>query len=189
MTMVMSLVIIMAVLPKGTFNIYNSALMLLILIPTIKALIGGAPFVPTPMEAVKKMVEAAKIKKGEKVYDIGCGDGRMVYVAANKYQAEATGFELSPIVYAIARIRKLFWRSKAHIRFRNFKSQDFSNTDVILCYLLPETLAKLQQKLDKELKKGARVISYAFPIGNWKEKHKIERDASINMAPIWIYEA
>jgi ribosomal protein L11 methylase PrmA len=152
------------------------------------ALIKGAPFVPTPMEAVERILKEAHIKKGEKVFDIGCGDGRMVYLAAKEYGADATGLELSPLVYVLARIRKLIWRSKARILFRNFKNQDFSKANVIVCYLLPETLAYLQPKLDDELKKGTRVVSYAFQIGTWKEKKKVEKDPVRGIAPIWVYE-
>lgn len=163
-------------------------LVILLLIPTIIALVTGAPFVPTPMKRVKKMLALAKIKKGEKVYDIGCGDGRMVYLAAKNYQANAIGLELSPLVYLLAKIRQLFWQSKAKIYFSDFRFQNLSKADVIVCYLLPESLARLQQKLDLELKKGARVVSYAFPIGTWKVKQRIERDPEQNLAPIWMYE-
>lgn len=164
------------------------ALAILITIPTIVAMSTGAPFVPTPMPRVKRMIELAGIKPGEKVYDIGCGDGRMVYVAANEYGADATGFELSPLVYALARARKFFWRSKAKIEFRDFRHQNLSNADVIVCYLLPESLARLQPKLEAELKPGARVVSYAFPIGNWHVSHREERNRAENLAPIWIYK-
>lgn len=185
---VLTLSAIIYLLPRQSFNLLNLGIAFAILIPTLKALVYGAPFVPTPMTAVKKILASAKIKKNEKVYDIGCGDGRMVYLAAKDYNAEAVGFELSPLVYALARIRHFFWKSKAKILFRDFKFYNFENADVIVCYLLPETLARLQTKLDLELKKGTRVVSYAFPVGNWKPSAKIERNTHENLAPIWIYE-
>ncbi len=158
-----------------------------ILYPTLAALINGAPFVPTPMGAVEKMIKAAKLKKGDKVYDIGCGDGRIVHHASRDHEVNATGFELSPFVFLLARVRKIFWKSKARIVFGDFKKHDFSDADVIFCYLLPDTLAKLESKLSHELKKGARVISYAFPISPWKEERKVERDSQQNLAPVWVY--
>jgi SAM-dependent methyltransferase len=169
-------------------NIYSTTFFFLIMVPTLMTLINGAPFVPTPMEAVRKMIKLANLKKGDIVYDIGCGDGRMVYVAANEYGANATGLELSPLVYTFARIRKLLWRSKAKILFRNFKTQNFRNADVILCYLMPETLEKLRPKLETELKPGSRIISYAFQMASWKEHHKEPKDAERNISPIWIYK-
>lgn len=186
--LIATLLMVITIMPKGSYNFFNLAVLVLILIPTIKALVKGAPFVPTPIVRVKKMLEAANIKPGEKVYDIGCGDGRMVYLAARDHGASAVGFELSPLVYAIARIRKFFWKSKAKILFRDFNFCNLGDADVIVCYLLPETLAGLQTKLKKELKKGARVVSYAFKIGEWKEVRQEPRDTNNNLAPIWVYE-
>lgn len=169
-------------------NIWALSLFVIVLYPTLGALVNGAPFVPTPELAVKKMLEAAGLKKGQKIYDIGCGDGRIVHMASRDYGVNAVGFELSPFVYLLARIKHFLWKSKAKIIFGNFKKRDLSDADVIFCYLLPETLALLEPKLSRELKKGARVISYAFPISPWKEKIKIERNEQLHFAPIWIYE-
>lgn len=171
------------------FNeIFALVLLILVSIPTIMAMVNGAPFVPTPMKRVRKMVKLAKIKKGQKVYDLGCGDGRFVYVAANEYGAKATGIELSPLVYLYALIRKLFWRSKAKIKFGNFKFFDLSDADVIFFYLLPDSLAKLQPALDKQLKSGTRIYSYAFKIPGWKLIKEEKKDTKANEAPVFVYE-
>lgn len=171
---------------------FNNALALVILmvisIPTVMAMINGAPYVPTPMDRVKKMVALAKLKKGQRVYDLGCGDGRFVYIAANKYGAKATGIELSPMVYLLAKLRQLIWKSKAEIRFGNFKFHDLSDAEVIFCYLLPETLQKIQPDLNKQLKKGVKIFSYAFTIPHWKLIGQQARDAKKNLAPVYIYE-
>lgn len=164
------------------------ALAALVLIPTAAALINGAPFVPTPMLAVKKMVELAKIKKGEKVYDIGCGDGRTVYLACKLFQANGIGFELSPMVYLIAMVRKFFWKSKAKIVFGNFKFHNLKDADVVFCYLMPNTLQLLQDKLEKELKPGTRVITYAFKIATWKIDHHEPSIPNSNIASIYVYK-
>lgn len=176
------------IITGGKPNIYTLLLYILILYPTLAALVNGAPFVPTPMNAVEKMLGLAKLKKGDRIYDIGCGDGRIVYMASKKHEVNATGFELSPFVYLIARVRKFLWKSKAQIRFANFKNHNLSDADVIFCYLLPETLSKLEPKLNKELKKGTKIISYAFPLKAWKETVKIASDPANSLAPIWIYE-
>lgn len=190
----LTLIAIFALLPlfylftSAKPNIYTLGILFAILIPTIMALINGAPFVPTPIEAVKKMLKLGKIKKGEKIYDIGCGDGRIVYLANKDYGANSTGFELSPMVYILALIKKIYWHSKAKLIFGNFKTHSLKDADVIFCYLLPDTLKKIQPKLDQDLKKGARVVSYAFPIGNWTITHKEPNEPAKHLASIYVYE-
>src|SRR3990167_6679931 len=93
----------------------------LIFIPTIIAFLTGAPWVPTPMPRVKRMLELADLKPGDRVYDLGCGDGRMVHWAAKQYFADAVGLELSPLVYAWARTRNFFLRSPSKILMRDFR--------------------------------------------------------------------
>ena len=167
---------------------FGLALSAFILVPTAAALINGAPFVPTPMLAVKKMVELAKIKKGEKVYDIGCGDGRTVYLASKLFGAEGIGFELSPMVYLLAVIRKFLWKSKAKIVFGNFKNHSLKDADVVFCYLMPGTLQFLQKKLETELKPGARVVTYAFKVGTWQFAHHEPSIPNSNIASIYVYK-
>ena len=152
---------------------------------TIKAAIG-APYVPTPMAAVKKMVKAAKIRKGDRIYDIGCGDGRVLYLA-EKNGAQATGFEISPAIYLLALIKKILKGAKMKIRFSDFRNNNLGDADVIFCYLMPNMIKKNIQKFQKELKPGTKIISYAFRIWDWKETEKIPKEPEKNIAPIWIY--
>lgn len=163
-------------------------LFILLVIPTVIALISGAPFVPTPMHTGRKMLELGKVKEGENVVDIGCGDGRLVYMAANNLKAKATGYELSPIVYLIAKIRQLFWRSKAKIKFGDFRMHNLSSVDCIVTYMLPDTLRKFIPKFEKELKPGTRIVSYAFNIGDWKPIHIEPSSVEENRSKIWVYE-
>ncbi|MBU1018418.1 MAG: class I SAM-dependent methyltransferase [Patescibacteria group bacterium] len=163
------------------------AIVILIGIPTIYALLWGAPFVPTPMPRVRKMLELADIKKGQKIYDLGCGDGRLVHLASKKYGANAVGFELSPLVYAWAKFCQPFWRSKAKIKLRNFYTQNISDADIIVCYLMPETLKRFQKEL-KKLKKGTKIVSYAFKIPDLKLIHEEPKIREKNYCPIRIYE-
>ncbi|MFH1218468.1 MAG: hypothetical protein V1679_01345 [Candidatus Peregrinibacteria bacterium] len=146
---------------------------------------GGGPFVPTPMKAVFKILKAANIKRGQKVYDIGAGDGRLVHFASKKYKAKSCGFELDPFVFFIAKLRQWFWKWEGEIIHGNFLKHSIKDADIVLCYMLPKTLAKFQKKFDKELKKGAKIISYAFHIGNWKPKKIIPRQGKLSQ--IFIY--
>lgn len=147
---------------------------------------GGGPFIPTPFAAVHKVLKYAGIKKGDKVFDIGAGDGRFLHFAEKDYGAHATGFELDPFVYFIAKIRQWFWHWKGKIIRDNFTKHNLKNANIIVCYMLPRTLAKFQKKFDKELKKGTRVISYAFHIGDWKPKRIIPKTKKFSK--IFIYE-
>lgn len=153
---------------------------------TIRAVIG-APYVPTPMAGVKKMVALGSIQKGQKIYDIGCGDGRILY-ESEKNGAVAEGFELSPLVYAIAITKKLFKKSNAKIHFRDFQNFSLHDAHVIFCYMMPHSLKKYTEKFERELRRGTKIISYAFKIGDWTPAGKIERDPSKNVAPIYLYE-
>jgi SAM-dependent methyltransferase len=172
---------------NADMNIFTLSVFVLVMFPTLAALINGAPFVPTPFNAAEAMIKAAQLKEGQKVYDIGCGDGRLVHLATKHHNVEGTGFEISPAIYLLAKVRQFFWRSKAKIKFRNFKYQDLSDADVVFCYLLPDTLKKLEKKLFGELKQGAKIVSYSFPIAGWQEKEKIIQPQK-EFCAIWIYE-
>ena len=160
-------------------------LLIILSIPSYFALKNGAPFVPTPFPVVEKILKIANIKPNEKVYDLGCGDGRIIYLAAKKYQADATGFELSPIIFALAKLRQLFWLSKAKIRFANSKQQNLKNADVIIFYMTPQYIKQFLPKFNQELKKGTRVISYEFPIHDFGTKTEIHK--TIDSKPIYLY--
>ena len=163
-------------------------LFILIFIPVIYAGFFGAPWVPTPKRATEKMLRLAKIKPGEKIYDLGCGDGRLIFDATEKYQANAVGVELSPPVFAWCWLKKILFRRKGRIIFRNFWRMDFSDANVIFLYLLPKPLVKLQKKLDRELTPGTRVISYAFAIGDWEPIHIEPKEEQKNLCRVLVYE-
>jgi len=163
-----------------------SAVIVFLTISFYITIFGGGPFVPTPMKAVHKVLKHAGIKKGQKIYDIGAGDGRFIHFAEKDYQANATGFELDPFVYFLAKIRQWVFGWKGKMVRANFLNHNISDANVVLCYMLPKTLARFQKKFDKELKKGARVVSYAFHIGTWKPKKIIPKRGKISK--IFIYE-
>ena len=159
-----------------------------ILVPTAQAYIFGAPFVPTPMERVKKMIELSKISKGERLYDLGCGDGRLIHHATETYGADAVGFELTPFVYAIAKIRQMLWRSKDKIYFRDFRKANLSDAKVIVFYLLPDVLRVLRKKFEAELKPGTLIISYAFAVDGWEPTYVEPKIPERNLSRILVYE-
>jgi SAM-dependent methyltransferase len=127
------------------------------------------PFVPTPENVVDKMIELAGVKKGDVVYDLGSGDGRIVIAAAKK-GARAVGFEIDPDLVAESRanIQKAGVQESAEIRNQDILIVDLSGASVVTMYLLPDVNLKLRPNLQKQLKPGSRIVSHAFDMGDWK---------------------
>ena len=142
------------------------------------------PFVPTPQRVVDKMIELARVKEGDVVYDLGSGDGRIVIAAAKK-GAKAVGFEIDPELVGTARenIKKAGVQERAEIRNQDIFTADFSGASVITLYLLPDVNLKLKPKLLRQLKPGSRVVSHAFSMGNWKP----ERTQDIDGRTIYLW--
>lgn len=145
--------------------------------------IFGAPYVKTSFENAEKMFDLAKIKPGERFYDLGCGDGRLLFMAESKFKARAYGFEIAPLPYFLAQIKKFFKRSKVKIYFKNFMKEDLSKADVVFCFLMPKPMQKLRIKFEKELKKDTRIVSNAFAILGWKPKKIIYNKKT----PLFLY--
>ena len=127
------------------------------------------PFVPTPQEVVDKMIELAGVKKGDTVYDLGSGDGRIVITAAKK-GAKAVGFEIDGDLVKESRenVRKAGVQNSAEIRQQDILTVDLSAASVVTMYLLPDVNLKLKPNLLSQLKPGSRVVSHSFDMGDWK---------------------
>ena len=129
-----------------------------------------APYYPTPETIVEKMLELGGLRAGEKMYDLGSGDGRIVIMAAQKFHADAVGVELDKDLcrQSMARIQKLGLEKTARIINGDLLTQNYSSADLVTVYLLPESINnKVQPILDKQLKKGARVVAHDFEFRNW----------------------
>jgi len=134
-----------------------------------------APYYPTPETIVEKMLQLGALKAGEKMFDLGSGDGRLVIMAAEKFKATSTGVELDDDLYkqSSERIRRLGLDGKAKIIHGDVLTQDYSSADLLTVYLLPSATEKLTPILEKQLKKGTRIVSHDFPFKNWQPE-KIE---------------
>lgn len=131
----------------------------------IRAGLLGAPWVPTFKKTALASIKLAKIRPGEVVYDLGCGDGRWLLAAARLTPGKKfVGYEISVLPFVLAKFRQLFSseRDRIQIKFRNFFNEDLAQADVIYCFGLPGVLKKLEPKLKQELKPGARLVSHSF---------------------------
>jgi len=131
-----------------------------------------APFVPTAMAVVEKMLEMAKVSSSDIVYDLGCGDGRIVITAAKKYGAHGVGIDIVPqrIKESKEGARKEGVEKLVKFRIGDVMKMDFSKATVITLYLLPESNELLRPLLEKQLKHGTRVVSHNYHIPGWEEK-------------------
>ena len=129
----------------------------------------GAPWAPTPRRARESMLRLADIHPGERVVDLGAGDGRLVIDAAREYQADAVGVEIDPLRCLVANglIRLFGLRGRAKVKWGNMYHYDLRGVDVVLMYLLQSTNKRLWTKLARELQPGARVVSRTFTLPHW----------------------
>jgi cyclopropane fatty-acyl-phospholipid synthase-like methyltransferase len=132
------------------------------------------PFVPSSEERLKTMVALAAVLPGQRVADLGAGDGR-VLIALAKEGAEAHGFEIEPKLAAQARanIRKEGLEGKAFVHQKNFFEADLSDFEVLTIYGITSIMRPLEEKLRSELKPGARVISNFFTFPTWEQEEKV----------------
>jgi protein-L-isoaspartate O-methyltransferase len=151
-----------------------------------------APYYPTPETIVEKMLQLGGLKPGEKMYDLGSGDGRIVIMAAQKFHAQAIGIELDKDLYrlSVARIQRLGLGQNARIINGDLLRQDYSSADLVTVYLLPESMdMKVQPLLDRQLKKGARVVAHDFEFRNWmpEKVEKIADDGEGRSHTLYLY--
>jgi SAM-dependent methyltransferase len=132
-------------------------------------LMWGAPWIPARMSVVKRILQLADVQPGQKVIDLGAGEGRIVIAAAHAFKAQAVGVEIDPVRCLLANLlialRGL--RGKARVHWGNMYNFDLSNADVVTLYLWPSTNRRLTTKLASELRPGAKVITHQFSMLNW----------------------
>lgn len=137
------------------------------------------PYVPTPQEVVDKMLDLGKVGKNDVLFDLGCGDGRIVVTAAKQRGARGTGIDIDPTRIAEAKenARKAGVSDRAQFRVGDLFKTDFSSATVVTLYLLPTINARLRPQLWKQLKVGTRVVSHAFDMGaEWPAEKTAEVD-------------
>lgn len=146
------------------------------------------PYVPTKQRVVKKMVEMARLKKNDTVYDLGCGDGRILIAAEKEHRVRGVGFEIAPLIYLLVKIKKWLTRARFEVRFQNLFKVNLRKADVIFCYLLPEAMEKIAQKIKKECKKGTRIVSQTFHLPGFTPVKTLKKNKKTGMPSIYLYQ-
>ncbi len=143
-------------------------------LPRTEERIPDVVFVPTPMEVVDEMLKLANVHKGDVVYDLGCGDGRIVVEAAKKYGVKAVGFDIDPkrVKEAQENVRKNKVDNLVAIKQADIFSLDLRDASVVTLYLLPSLNVKLMPQLEK-LRPGSRVVSHDFDMKGAKPKQVV----------------
>ena len=138
-------------------------------------------FVPTPQDLVEDMLRLADVKKGDVLYDLGSGDGRIPVTAARKYGVRGVGIDIDPerIKEANENAKKAGVARLVEFRLEDLFKTDFREATVVTLYLLPELNLKLRPRLLAELKPGARVVSHQFDMGDWKAEKKLESNGRV----------
>ena len=146
-----------------------------------------APFVASPARVVDRMLSLASIRPGETVYDLGCGDGRILIAAVKNYKAKAVGVEISPKLVAQAqeRIRKEGVTSDARVVEGDLLETDLTGADVVVIYLATSLNQELRPRMEKFLRPGARVVSHDYAVPGWKPSRIEESDGKHR---IYVYE-
>lgn len=147
---------------------------------------SAAPWVPTKRRDAQRMIELAGVKSGDVVYDLGCGDGRLVFGSTAR-GARATGIEISflPWFYAKIKSRKF---PGSRIVFGDMFRRDISDASVVFIFLLDKCYPRLASKLKKELKPGARLVVACWPVKELEDKlvkrvKKVQTDL-----PMYVYQ-
>lgn len=129
-----------------------------------------APYVSSPEHAVQKMLEMASLKPGETLYDLGCGDGRILIAAAKKYNVKAVGIEISEHLAkrAAENVKREGLENQVTVVHGNFMKTDLQPADVVTLYLATAANESLRPNLERYLRPKTRVVSYDYPIPGWK---------------------
>ncbi len=148
-------------------------------------------YVPTEQVVVEKMLEMAKVKKTDLVFDLGCGDGRIVVTAAKKYGCKGVGVDIDParIKDSLATMRKAeVTKDLVDIRQGDaLKVKDLENATVIMLYMLPEFMEKLEPQMKTRLKPGTRIVAHDYPFPNIEPDQVVEFEVKDSPRPKFIY--
>lgn len=149
-----------------------------------------APFVPTPDKIVEHMLSAAEVTKDDIVYDLGSGDGRILFTAAERFGAQAVGIEINQSLVEMSRerIAELGLADRVKVVQDDLLEADLSEATVVTVYLLSSTNEQLKPKFEAELKPGSRVVSHDFQFLGWRPARMVEAPGETRLHRIYVYQ-
>lgn len=162
MAEILLLLLVVYFIPFTTAYWWLSLLVLLISLPGLYAILTGVHYQPTLHHTLDRMMRLADIQPAQKVYDLGCGDGRLIFAAAAR-GARAVGYELSLPVFLFAWFRSL-WVPRSSIRCANFWTKNYADADVVFCFLLDPAMVRVRDTIWPQLKPGCKLISHSFKL-------------------------
>lgn len=133
----------------------------------------GAPWVPARTKDIELLLDKLELKKGTRLVELGCGDGRLLVVAAKKGLA-CTGYEINPLLFFISLVRTARYRKLAKVKLVSFWRQDLFGADIVITFLVPKTMGRLEARLNKEFH-GGWFASYIFILPTKKPQKKVGR--------------
>ena len=141
------------------------------------------PYVRTPDHVVNAMLKLAGVKASDVVYDLGCGDGRIVIAAAKEHGAHGVGIDIDPerVQEARQNARKAGVEGLVRFEVKDLFDADIHNATVVAIYLLPDVNLRLRPKLLRDLQPGTRIVSHDFHMGDWKPDKHLLVDAGSNI--------
>jgi SAM-dependent methyltransferase len=139
---------------------------------------GEVPYVPTPPQVVEGMLKLGGVTSSDVVYDLGCGDGRIVVMAAQKFGARGTGIDINPVRIKEAEENARQAGVSERVRFieKNLFDADVHEATLVTLYLLPDVNLRLRPILLRQLKTGSRIVSHAFDMDDWAPDKKVSID-------------
>lgn len=157
----------------GVIACVTSVFLALLFVPTVHAALFGAPYLPTEADRVARMLAMAGVKPGETVVDLGAGDGRFL-IAAARAGATAVGWEINPYLVALGRwkIIRAGLAGKATLHLGSYWPEHMGKADAVMLFLITGQMKKMQEKLQRELRPGSRVVSYIFSFPDWEAKEE-----------------
>lgn len=140
----------------------------------------GAGWVPTPRRVVRRMLRLAGVGPGDTLFELGSGDGRIMFMAAREFGAEAVGIEADPlrVLLTLAWIRFTGLTGRVSVLWGNFFKKDLGAASVVTVYQSTEINNRLKDKFTRELKPGTRVVSHAFTFDGW-EPVKVDEESEV----------